>query len=54
MTLLAKVIGLLLIVVVLAILVLFVWASVTGDAETADLSLSLLDKFLDIFVNVAE
>ena len=54
MSLLVKVLGLLLVVVVLAILGLFVWASVTGDAETADRSLNLLDKFLEIFGKVAE
>ncbi len=54
MTLLAKLLGLLLVVVVLAILGLFVWASITGDAETADRSLSLLERFLAIFDKVAE
>ncbi len=54
MGLFARVIALLLVVVVLAILLLFVWASITGDAETADRSLSLLDKFLEIFGKVAE
>ncbi len=54
MSLLAKLLGLLLVIVMLSILGLFVWASLTGDAETADRSLSLLDKFLEIFGKVAE